>query len=133
MKFSQLPVISSILETASVAVLQAGKVYRITKQNLFSNYYTKSQVDTLISNVTAGGVPWQLQTFDNLSIAESSTRVITHNADNIDFMYDVLIWSDSEGKYLRMQTPLAETGRTKDSLTLFSGLAISKFQVTVFG
>lgn len=132
-KLSQLPTLSNILETSIIAIVQAGKTYKTTILSLFANYYTKSQVDTIIENVVAGAVQWDQKSFDNLTIEANTPKQFVLNHDNIDFTYDVLVWDPIKSKYLKPQFPPVEHDRDKDSVTLNWGIAQTNFKIISFG
>jgi hypothetical protein len=131
MKISQLPPTTSIIGTALIAILKAGKTYRIPFANFLSNYYTKLETDSKIAAVVAGGIPWEEKAYADRSIEEGGTDTITHNLANENFNYWCLKWNGA--KYIKMQTPIAESNRTANSLTLSSGMPIDKYKVVIFG
>jgi hypothetical protein len=131
MKISLLPPTTSIISSALIAIVKAGKTYKIPFANFLANYYTKSEVNAQIENVVAGGIPWKEKVYDNRSIAEGGSDTITHNLANENFNYWCLKWNGA--KYIKMQTPIAESNRTANSLTLTSGMPIDKYKVVIFG
>ncbi|MBL7105754.1 MAG: hypothetical protein ISS18_15625 [Bacteroidales bacterium] len=111
-KFSNLDSISSVIQSAYVAVLQAGKVYKSSLQTFFANYYTKSQVDALLAAIQAGGVQWafDIQTGKTISIGEN---LYSHNLGTDQFFF---VAQDSDGKQINPTV----NGKSSNSITLKS-------------
>lgn len=133
MKFSQLTTLANILNTAYIAVLQSGKVYKITFQNFLSNFYNKDEIDTKLANITAGSAPFTIKELGPYSIDAEGQRIVTHSLNNEFAVYWVFEWSVSQNAYLQRQTNIAEGDRDANSVTFVSNRAIDQFKVVFIG
>jgi len=132
-KMSQFAVITNILTTSFVPILQNGINCIASIQSLFSNYYTRSQVDQIIENLSVGGVPWQEKVYEDVAIPKSTLVTITHNCNNINARWTMLEWNTDYGKYLQSQWPPTEADRTENFIKVFSNRDIDKCKIVVFG
>lgn len=133
MKFSQLPPISNVLTSSFVAILQAGKVYITSIADLLTNYYTKSEVDSKIASVQAGGVAWEFKVLTNQSLEANQEKEFVHGLANEDAIYEYLRWSITQNQYVKQATQPPETRRTENSIYLASTMPINNFKLVFFG
>jgi hypothetical protein len=112
-----------------VAIYQAAKVYVISFANLLKNYYTKTEINTLLDNIVGGGSLTTTKIMEEQSIVARTGKTFTHALDTVDFDYAYLEWNETASEYLKPQFPIVETGRTTTTLSLYSEESVTKFKL----